>query len=233
LKRVLVALSFGVILTVVLIAVLSSDQNSTESPGNDVLPATLQELPTYPVVVALDDLPRGFELTEDRVWGPNRVVAVVYWPESTLPGPGNYFEDVNGLVGRVIRTDIPRGLPITARQVVDDVEHLGEIGSDLALSLDTQSSEYAVPVRLSSIQDMPDDLALYDTVAVWGIFDLDTVETIQIVEQASVIEFNGDSEIVTLAVQGNLQLMTLIWAEDAGTPLRIIRLPPQFEASRN
>jgi hypothetical protein len=87
-----------------------------------------------------------------------------------------------------------------------------------------------VPVRLSSIQDMPDDLSLYDTIAVWGIFDLDTVETIQIVDQAVVIEINDDSEIMTLAVHDYLQIMALIWAEDAGTPLRIIRIPPWHEA---
>jgi pilus assembly protein CpaB len=77
------------------------------------------------IVVAIQDLPRGLTIPEDGI-------ALQPWPEDALPEAGNYFVDVNDVIGRIARTDIFRGSPVLGRQVVDNLYEIAQTGSDAA-----------------------------------------------------------------------------------------------------
>ena len=77
------------------------------------------------IVIAIQDLPRGLTIPEDGI-------AIQPWPEDALPEAGNYFVDMNDVIGRIARTDIFRGSPVLGRQVVDNLYEIAQSGSDAA-----------------------------------------------------------------------------------------------------
>src|SRR5688572_26698853 len=52
----------------------------TTQPGDTPAPVVTQDFLTTPVVIALQDLPRGLELTSDLISGPSPAVGIDYWP---------------------------------------------------------------------------------------------------------------------------------------------------------
>ncbi len=102
-----------------------------------------------PVVIAQQDLPRGFEITEDFVSGPSPAVGIAFWPVGSAPQNG--FESVEDIVGAIVRSDIPRESPVLATQLVGDVIDLAEVGSDAALLLEPGLVAVSIPVDPSGV----------------------------------------------------------------------------------
>jgi Flp pilus assembly protein CpaB len=96
------------------------------------------------IVIAIQDLPRGIKIPEDGV-------LLQPWPESALPEAGNYFTDVNDVIGRIARTDIFRGSPVLGRQVVDSLQDLAATGSDAAAILPDGRQGISVPLDPSGV----------------------------------------------------------------------------------
>jgi Flp pilus assembly protein CpaB len=95
------------------------------------------------LVLAVQDLPRGFRIT------PN-AVTVRPWPQQSAPFNGiTSLEDV---VGRIARTDIFREQPILTNMIVDDIVDLARIGSDVAAVLPNGLVAVSLPMdRLTSV----------------------------------------------------------------------------------
>ncbi len=72
-----------------------------------------------PVVIALQDLPRGFQITDDVLGGANSPVGIVFYPAESVPaGALTRLEEV---VGKWVRTDIPREMPISGYFLAPDL----------------------------------------------------------------------------------------------------------------
>jgi Flp pilus assembly protein CpaB len=119
------------------------------------------------IVVAIQDLPRGIVIPQDGV-------GTQLWPQEALPEPGNYFlaDQLGDVVGRIARTDIYRGSPILARQIVDNLYDVSRAGSDAAAimnGLPTDQPWVAVSIPLD-----PSGVGQ----AAFGIQDGDSVDVI-------------------------------------------------------
>jgi Flp pilus assembly protein CpaB len=137
--RVLILLGMVIILVIVLVFVLMSGGDETGQEGTTETPAVAAETTPLPeelsprfldmveIVVAIQDLPRGIVIPPDGV-------GVQLWPQEALPEPGNYFtaEELEDVIGQIARTDIPRGMPILARQIVPNLYQIAQTGSDAA-----------------------------------------------------------------------------------------------------
>jgi Flp pilus assembly protein CpaB len=142
--RALILLGAIILLVVVLVVVLmSGDDGGQETAaqatevggeaagGGEGEPSAadtgLRTLNMVEIVVAVQDLPRGIVIPPDGV-------GVVPWPQEALPEAGNYFTagELQDVIGQVARTDIFRGSPILARQVVPNLYEIAQTGSDAA-----------------------------------------------------------------------------------------------------
>ncbi|MEP0762641.1 MAG: hypothetical protein HRF48_07880 [Chloroflexota bacterium] len=139
----LILLGAVILLVAVLVVVLmSGDEGGQETAaqatevgggtagGEEGAPAAdtaLRALNMVEIVVAVQDLPRGIVIPPDGV-------GVVPWPQEALPEAGNYFtaNELQDVIGQVARTDIFRGSPILARQVVPNLFEIARTGSDAA-----------------------------------------------------------------------------------------------------
>ena len=150
--RVLILIGAIILLAVVAVVVLMSGggeegtedttvdvdgaAQGTPAPGEGVRPPAggagsgLIEQNLVEIVIAIQDLSRGLKIPADGV-------GTQLWPEQSLPEAGNYFtaDQIGDVVGRIARTDIPRGAPVLRRQVVDDLFEIAASGSDAAALL--------------------------------------------------------------------------------------------------
>jgi pilus assembly protein CpaB len=95
------------------------------------------------LVLAVQDLPRGFRIT------PNAVV-LRPWPEQSAPF--NAITNLEDVVNKIARTDIFREQPILTNMVVDDILDLARVGSDVAAILPEGLVAVSLPVdRLTSV----------------------------------------------------------------------------------
>lgn len=124
--------------------VLPEDNNGDNNSGQ-----TQGVVPTAPVVIALQDLPRGFRITEDFISGPVPAVGIALYPAENRPE--NSFENVEDIVGLIVRSDIPRESPILATQLVEDYTGLASVGSDAALLIPPGLVAVTLPLDLFGI----------------------------------------------------------------------------------
>ena len=139
--RVIILIGAIVLLAVVAVVFFMSG-NGGDEPASDTsdaasveqtLAAPTPEPDTEQILVAIQDLPRGIKIPENGI-------ALVDWPKSALPEPGNYFKwtEIDRVVGQYARTDIPRGAPILGRYVVDDLAAISAVGSDAAAVMNSR-----------------------------------------------------------------------------------------------
>ena len=114
--RVIILIGAIVLLAVLAVVFLMAggggdDEGAEETPvvgdvGAEEL-GGIQFIETVQIVVAIQDLPRGIVIPQDGV-------GIQDWPVDALPEPGNYFkaDQISDVVGRIARTDIPRGAPV-------------------------------------------------------------------------------------------------------------------------
>ncbi len=102
-----------------------SPQQQAESPA-EVLP-TPTPIPFVEIVVAVQELPRGIRIPEENA------VELRRWPASAAPF--NALQNLDDVVGKIARTDIPRESPVLSTMLVDNLRELaerGRTGSDAA-----------------------------------------------------------------------------------------------------
>jgi pilus assembly protein CpaB len=103
----------------------------------DIPLPTATEILMTPVVIAVQDIPRGV------IIGPDRV-AVILFPAETAPRGA--FPDLTDVVGKIAATDIYPEEIILARKLVVDLNSLGNTGSDAAAVLPPDRVAVAVPI---------------------------------------------------------------------------------------
>lgn len=120
------------------------DNNQDDEADNDEEePRTITEIPQIPVVIAVQNIPRGTVIDRDRV-------DVILFPASSAPDGA--FADVNDVIGKIAATDIFVEELILARKLVEDLNSLGSVGSDASAILDPSRVAIAVPIdRITSV----------------------------------------------------------------------------------
>ncbi len=168
------------------------------------------------IVVAIQNLPRGMMITEEGL-------GIQPWPQEALPEPGNYFlaEDMGDVVGRIARTDIFRGSPILARQIVDNLSEIAREGSDAAaimnaLPADRSWVAVAIPLDLSGIGQVA-----------YGLQDGDYVDVI-----LSFLYVDVDPTFQT-RLPNNISLITRMVTEEGGDEGLVIGAPRQGRIEPN
>lgn len=100
-------------------------------------------IPTVQIVVAVQQINRGTIITPD-------LVALYEWPEQFAPSQVIY--SLEGVIGRIARTDIFREQPILNSIITENLSQLGATGSDAGALLPQGSRMIAVPIdRLTSV----------------------------------------------------------------------------------
>jgi pilus assembly protein CpaB len=177
--RILIVIAFIIILAaVVIIAVLPTLNNSggpavsnqtNTGPGTTVQ----QQLPTatplsfVEVVIAVQELPRGFRI-------PPNAVELRAWPEEAAPFNG--ITDVEDVIGKIARTRIFREEPILTSMITDDFTSLAEVGSDAAAVLPSGLIGVSVPInRLTSVSYALQDGDRVDVILSMLFVDVDDI----------------------------------------------------------
>lgn len=119
---------------------------------------TVQDSSVVNIVIALQDLPRGFELDRRQIEraieeGDNSApINLAPWPVNRVATPQNSFESLDELFGDfdvlIVRSDIPRESALLSTQVVPDRRQLSRVGSDAALLLEPGTVAVSMPLDL-------------------------------------------------------------------------------------
>lgn len=110
--------------------------NPTPAPGPFIA--------TAPVVIALQDLPRGFRLTEEFISSPSPAIGIAFFPLDSVP-PGS-FQAVEQLLNFIVTTDIPRESVILRTQIYSDAL----AGGNLRLTFTPTPFDTSTPANLTS-----------------------------------------------------------------------------------
>jgi hypothetical protein len=155
------------------------------------------------IVVAANDIPRGFRITEGAF-------VTREWPVGHLPTGTIYYtaDRLEELVGMIARVAIPRNSPILEGWVVDDLEQVGrEIGSDAAAVIPPGLVGISIPIdRLRGLAN--------------AIQDGDSVDV-----AAALMFVDVDEEFQT-RLPNNQYIMRETETEEGGVELELVPLPP-------
>ena len=105
--------------------------------------------PTSRVLVAQQRIARGTLLITETA-PLNQMIGLVDWPETWVAKEA--LTSFDQAVGRIARSDIPRGTVLTAEMLTDQAGDLAATGSDAALLIPPQKVAVAIPVdHVSSV----------------------------------------------------------------------------------
>ncbi|MBZ0306555.1 MAG: SAF domain-containing protein [Anaerolineae bacterium] len=127
-----------------------------------------QQPEVVPVVVALQDIPRGFFLNEDAVIGESAVVGIVLYPADYLPAGA--VQSLEQVISQWVRVDIPREQPVSAYFLAPDLRQNPEAELPFPVSPSGYRMVKAGLVEVSYDQPeklrFPDGLAAGDEVMI-------------------------------------------------------------------
>ena len=130
-----------VLLLVAIIAFVVASQQPVEPVGPTPEPTPV--IKTVKIVVAAQNIPRGWVISEDAV-------TLMDWPETNLP-PGT-FSSVDDVRNLIARTDILFNQPVLNVMLTQDRAQLVARGSDAALQIPNDKRAVAIPIdQLASV----------------------------------------------------------------------------------
>lgn len=146
-------------------------ESDASTPVAQVSDATPLPTPTpiemVEIVIALQDLPRGFRI-------PPNAVTLSPYPRSVVPF--NAITDLEDVIGTIARTDIFREQPILSNLVVEDLTDIARVGSDAAAILPSNLVAVSVPMdRLTSVAYAVQDGDRVDVIISMLFVDVDEV----------------------------------------------------------
>jgi Flp pilus assembly protein CpaB len=143
-SRVLILL--GILLLAGAVAVLVIlPQFLTPPPVVEDLPTPQPEIPTSPIVVAAQNVPRGSVMVTETA-------ILTEWPIDNLPPEELIITDPNEVDKKIARTDILRGQPILKSLIATDPKALAAQGSDASLFIPPGKVAIGFPInKLTSV----------------------------------------------------------------------------------
>lgn len=196
--RVLIIVLFIIILVAVVAVVLLpslTGGGSTGTGGGGIInTGNSQQVPTptplsfVEVVIAVQELPRGFRI-------PANAVDLRPWPEESAPFNG--ITNLEDVIGKIARTRIFREEPILTSMITDDFTSLAEVGSDAAAVLPSGLIAVSIPIdRLTSVSYAIQDGDRVDVILSMLFVDVD--DAFQTIAPNFITLFNITQEGITL-----------------------------------
>lgn len=159
--RLLILVGLIILIAVIAVVLLSSGilnpapqptSSGTPVAGTQNQPAPTQgptptPVPLVRIVQALQNLPRGYRFP-NSVEELTDIVGYTTWPEEAVPFNA-LREDQGGLegvLGKVARTDVFREQPILSTLLVEDLTQIANVGSDLGAVLPSDRVAVAIPI---------------------------------------------------------------------------------------
>lgn len=156
-----------------------SDPNATQfvgGPGPTQVINTPTPVRVTPILIAVQELPRGIRIPENGI-------EVRYFPAENVPtyaigaDPANkeeYDRIVADVVGKIARTDIAREQPLLSTMLVDDVTQVSKVGSDAAAVIPVGLQAISVPIdRNSAVSFAPRPGDYVDVIVSFLYVDVD------------------------------------------------------------
>ncbi len=154
--RLLILLGLIILLGVVAVAILSGAfPIGVEGGGGrvvEVVPTvpTATPIPFVEIVVALQELPRGYRIPENPEEASG-AVGLRPWPAGESV-PFNALQSLDDVYGKIVRIDIPRESPILSTMLVESLEDISDVGSDAAAVMPAGLVAISVPMdRLTGV----------------------------------------------------------------------------------
>lgn len=223
---ILVGILLAVMAVGLLLVMQRNEQETpseTKEPGDVGLVPTATPAPTAQptsrVLVAQQLIARGTRMITDTV-PLNERIALVSWPESwvTLDALTSFDQ----VVGKIARSDIPRGTPLKADMFTDQAGDMVATGSDAALLIPPERVAIAIPVdHISSVGWALRRGDRVDILISWLMVDLDEEFQTELPNQAASlvnIQSGGAQEGVTI-LQGTYGR---IEQDPFGQPINVI-----------
>jgi len=91
------------------------------------------------VLIAANNLSRGMVVAEEHV-------LLRPWQLDQLPP--SYYTDVEQVLGYTVRVDIPQGMPLMPGMLAQNLQAVGQSGSEAALTIPAGKRAYAIPMDL-------------------------------------------------------------------------------------
>jgi Flp pilus assembly protein CpaB len=210
--RLLILIAFLIIVGAIAVVVLlprlqpsTPTQNLGTGGNNNQQVQATQVVPTpipfVEIVVAVQDLPRGFRI-------PENAVQLLPWPEASAPF--NAILSLEDVVGKIARTDVFREQPILASMITDDFTSLAEVGSDAAAILPDGLVGVSVPVdRLTGIAYAPRDGDRVDVILSMLFVDVDDIFQTIAPNNITLFQISEDGIELTQTLQGRVDSTTL------------------------
>lgn len=179
--RLLIIFAILIVLVAVVVAVVlpslnrpapvtpsGNGQQVVQQPENQSTPLpTATPLEIVEIVIAVQDLPRGFRIP------PN---AVTLGPYPKDLAPFNAITSLEDVVGKIARTDIYREQPILSNLVVEDLTDIARVGSDAAAILPSNLVAVSIPVdRITDIAYAVQDGDRVDIIMSMLFVDVDEI----------------------------------------------------------
>lgn len=198
----------------------NGEEQSTATPTPNVVP----------VVIAVQDIPRGTRITEGDV-------AVQFWPDIDAPGQEAALAarllSVDEAVGRLARTDIPIYSPVLQTQLVEDPSQLADVGSDAATLLEPNRLAIAVPLDPTGLGQVAYGLQPGDSVDIimtFAFIDVDEFFQTRIPNTISILAVDTEGNLTFTSPQsgipeGNVFELDLLGLTEEGQRVTNVTLP--------
>ncbi|MBL8160606.1 MAG: hypothetical protein JNJ61_01375 [Anaerolineae bacterium] len=187
--RLLILIGLILLLGVIAVVVISSGiltpraatPATTPGAGTTVAQVTAAPTPTpvpyVRIVIALQNLPRGFRFP-DTIEGLANIVDYTLWPEPAVPFNA-LREDQGGIefvLGKIARVDMFREQPILSNLLVDNLQQIAAAGSDAAAVLPSDRVAISIPMdRITGVSYAIQDGDRVDLVVSMLFVDVDEV----------------------------------------------------------
>lgn len=174
---------------------LQSDPEATVEP-------TATEVQTVPIVVAVQDIPRGFLI-------PPNAVELAAWPVDVVPP--NALTNVEDAIGTIARTDIVRFQPILSNLLVENLTEIARTGSDAAAILPSNLVAVSIPMdRLTSVAYAIQDGDRVDVIMSMLFVDVDEIFQSIVPNTVTLFTISEEGEINFLeGIAGRAETSTL------------------------
>ncbi len=147
-------------------AVVTGPTQVVQGPEATALP-TATPLELVEIVIAVQDLPRGFRI-------PPNAITLAPYPKDLVPF--NAITNLEDVIGMIARTDIYREQPILSNLVVEDLTDIARVGSDAAAILPSNLVAVAIPMdRLTSVAYAVQDGDRVDVIMSMLFVDVDEI----------------------------------------------------------
>ncbi len=213
--RLLIIFAILIVLVAVVVAVVLPSLNRPAPAPTTTAGQTVQQvvqqttpLPTatpleiVEIVIAVQDLPRGFRIP------PN---AVTLGPYPKDLAPFNAITSLEDVVGKIARTDIYREQPILSNLVVEDLTDIARVGSDAAAILPSNLVAVSIPVdRLTDVAYAIQDGDRVDIIMSMLFVDVDEIFQSLVPNSLTLFSITQDGQINFLqSIQGRPDTTTL------------------------